>query len=467
MLPVALAHARRTGVCPAFPPLAVLATGALLHDSIAVVEGLDAKAGLAARLGAAFIAPECATGARTLGLRVGQPYRDVLPAVTSFLQGQGLTAMTPRQAAEGAMQLWGEVGVGAVSLPEAQARLAHYEDALQRAGDDLGTVDGIARVWLLRGSIANHSGRPAEADHCLAEAAARCAQHPVAFADTLASWVVSLTDLGQYDEAESLGRQLLYWVGAGFRGSEQDHARCRITACGALGGQPLLFKAVLGQETGAESLMLLQQARALALKLDSADHACRDAVQVALWHALLAPATYQGECDTACALLARYPGESAVSQGYLHRARLLGAYRAWLAGAAPGQGFDAWLLPDASIGHLGWVRATALKYRGALLANEGRTEESQADFDEALELLDAEGAPLIRFIAGTVALQAAESLGGTTARVGYLDAAETVFRAFAGWFQGPIAAERWLERATVLRQAGAPCGTSPQVWFPY
>ena len=470
MLPVALAHAKLVGRCPDFPSRAVLASGALSHNHITQIEGLDAKAELARKLGAAFIAPECGPKERALTLHAGETYDDALQRAVVFLRDLRLTEMTAKQGAEGVLQLWEQVCAGTISLVEAESKLSQYEVFLDSAADDIWSSEGMTRALLLRGAIANHSGEAAEADRLLSEAAARCEGrgNPKAYVEAVAHRVVSLTDLGQYDQAEHHGRQLLRWVDTEFRGREPERAECRMIAYGTLGGQPLLFSALMDPSKGPESLDLLMQALKLALQLDYHRDVCRDAVQVALWHALLSPASYLQECLNAEALIARYPQEVAVSYGYLHRTRLLGAYRTCIKGGPLAEGFDAWPLPDVRIGHLGWVRGTALKYRGALLAAGQRIPESQASFDEALALLDAEDSPLIRFIAGTAALQAAESLHGYADISLYLSTAESVFRAFSDWFQGPISASAWLCRTMTVKQGGsALSGDSPQRAFPY
>ena len=122
---------------------------------------------------------------------------------------------------------------------------------------------------------------------------------PVRYVKAVASQIVSLTDLRAFQIAEQLGRGLLNWIDQDFRGGKQTEIQCRMIACGAMGGQPVLNLALEDRRRAEESLKLLQTTLDHAYELNESSEIARDLVQIALWHALLKPGTCQTQCARA------------------------------------------------------------------------------------------------------------------------------------------------------------------------
>jgi hypothetical protein len=239
-------------------------------------------------------------------------------------------------------------------------------------------------------------------------------------------------------------------------------------AYGALGAQPLLQKALFDSSFAAKSLLLIRKAVKEAEQIEDHDELSRelsrDLVQEVLWYALLKPGEAERVHARVAAQISKLEHEKTeISRDYyLVRCRWLGAYRLWLkTGHLPrSRNWTEWPLP-LERDDLAWVRATALKYRGTLLAAAGERDQAVRDFNESVRLLCGSGTPLLRFIGGTAALQAAESL--QTVRVpdaGYLKKALGVFRRFKAWGEGPVAGSQWLARVEGLR-AGKPVRKLP------
>jgi hypothetical protein len=197
----------------------------------------------------------------------------------------------------------------------------------------------------------------------------------------------------------------------------------RIQSAGALGGDALLHKALRlnDSELAKESLGLLEENLELAQEL--AEHSggrpylnepnweAMSTARLALWYALFAPEESESRVAKAAEriqqALARHPTRDS-SQEYLCRTRFLGAYRQLLRGTLPQSAeVNDWALPDAA---RHWLRATALKYRGAIRATWDEIPAAQQDFAAAYELLRLDKTPTVQLIAWSIAAQAVLSL---------------------------------------------------------
>ena len=156
-----------------------------------------------------------------------------------------------------------------------------------------------------------------------------------------------------------------------------------------------------------------------------------------------------------------------ISRQYLNRVRWLGAYRRLLIFGTVAPAIEAWPLPD---GRTSWLLATAHKYRGALLAQLGRTTGAENDFQRSMAVLRSETTPLMRFIAGTSALQAGDSLREMSpdhAR-GYYSEAREVFAALTEFQNGPARGSVWLARVEgLVKGASGQNLSNPQFIFSY
>jgi len=473
-LPVLLAIARKKGSLPDYPPLAVMASGAIRGDTVAPVLGIDAKIALARKMGVkVFVTPGAVDSGVIMGVSAGATTQDMVHKLTTRLERAGLDRLDTRAAAERLNTLGDEIHLGTVSMSDAAVRLDRYEKMLEQDAASRIAAEGLIRAKVLRGAIANHSGNPQAGARATQEAAALAVKlrMPMLYVNAMANRVVSLTDLGHLADAESEGRHLLQWVLHEFSGNSSEQMQAEMVASGVLGGQALLHRAVQGTGCGPESLRLLSRALEIAMELRLPADICRDAVQIALWHALLAPEHTEKKTEKAHAVLDAHHGEwSAICHAYLQRVRFLGAYRTSLYHGSHVPDSSAWPLPEADAPSLHWVRATAQKYRGVLRARQGQFDAAEKDFTNACAILDRESAPLLRFIGGTAALAAGENLLDANRQLAmeYLQKAQTVFSLQTDCFEDSVKGSLWLQRTEgLIKGASATDLPNPQKCYPF
>jgi len=365
-LPVMLALARKRGALPDYPVLSLMATGAIRGDAVVAVAGIDAKTALARRMGVKlFVTPGVASNDFVMGVPAGATIKGLLGSLENWLERADLGRLDTRTASVRLNCLGDEIHMGVVSVSDAATRLNRYEKILEQDTTSRTAAEGMIRVNVLKGALANHAGDPKAGIQATQVAASLAIRHrmPLLYVNAMANRIVSLTDIGQLAAAESEGRRLLDWVHHDFSGPAAEQLQAEMVACGVVGGQPLMQMALQGSESGPESLRLLSRAFEIAKELNFQADICRDAVQIALWHALLDPVHTDVAVEKAHSVLDGHPGEwSTASHAYLQRARFLGAYRSALCFNTKVEDFSAWPLPEAKFTSLNWVRATALKY---------------------------------------------------------------------------------------------------------
>jgi len=406
-LPVFIAKKKATGELPDFGALDVLATGAIVHGRLQIVDQVEAKRKLAHKMGGVFIAPGHDSG--DVSLPVGSDSFYILEQTNHELEKRQIGRLSPKLALECMRQLQDDVRHNSVGLNEASRRLARIQGFIQ--GDSIHAVDARMRGMILQSSIANHQGHDEISLKILSSLKEAAHRDPKAYLEIRANEVVCLTDAGLLEEASIVGRDLLQWVADVMPVNPTDRKKAEMLATGVLGGQPLLILGLRNRNIADESLTLLKRAYEAAVELDDYLEICRDSVQIALWYALHSPDQMDGPHAESLAILARDPKHSATSEAYLRMHRFLGAYRRlrFHDGYIP-SGFDSWDLPDESIGAYSWPFATSLKYRGALHAATGRSEEALGDFERSISLLEHTESPLLRMMAGSTAIEAAISL---------------------------------------------------------
>ena len=492
-LALLLAAARRAHLLWKFPVLSVLSTGTFTADGFARVESLPAKSALARRLGARWFFAPTDLGYDPAGFRgivAGLSAAEVLDLVRRALEESGLGQPSAMEACARIDELQSDLRLGRETPTSAERilRLCHPALDLPRPSDHLPVspsrieqarqqAQGIARA------IDNHRGKP-QPDLLLGLDDRWTAS--TANVETVAHAVVNLTDTGRLATAEKLARDLLAKVKEWRYTNEDERTRCDMIAHGLLGGQPLLHAAVAAgsnpdSDLARESLAHLRQAQDLARQLvadergeERARELCRDAAQVALWHALLHPVSADAEWDAADDILRRQPAAyRGASSKYLLRTRFLAAYRRWRVHGHVepcAATMDRWELPDV-VGDDAWLRATALKYRAALRSVQGRATEAAEDFARGWKLLRSAEGPLLRFIGFTILVQGGECLQtlAPAASDHFLRVAEAGLSPFRTFLPDtPYVGALWLERIERLRRkqpiVEAP---DPQLFFVY
>ena len=455
----------------------LLATGAIEGGRLHGVEAIEEKRNLARRLGVRwFISPGIVADEGVLALNSGLLFQEGLHAVTLTMDAAGLSMLSGTRVKHRLRELSFQVANATIPYPKAHQQATRYLDFLQENRLDENDDEWILRAQILMGAIENHCGNPEIARKWIESALTQAqGHHFLVVCEAVANEVVSLCDGGNLKESESLGR----WLRSELQNlsprlmDSKDRMTCAMFSAGALGGEPLLHKAL--QEPGnsdlaSESLALLQEALSKAQRLqeieDSPQHRHwlgKDAVRVALWHAL-----FESHGVDAAVARARtqFPAtDHDDSEDFLRRVQFLGGYRQFLVDGTFPVNFETWLLPERT----GWVNATARKYRGTLRAAKGDIRGAEADFQIAWEALISESGLLLRLIAGSIAVQAGFSLGSTTT-VGcrFLESALVLFKDLKVFQAGPVDVTIWHDRAQGLLDKKSPGSLpDPQRFFVY
>jgi len=414
-LPIALAIALRRSAQP-LQTLTVMATGAVQNGVLSRVEGVEAKAALARKIGAClFIHPAleqpAALEMATLSIAADTPLKEVLENTRHRLEELGLDTLSPKTASELLSKIKAAVAHGECPLDEAVSTVERCVQTLQQTNNPF-LQTKIIEAKVLLASIHNHGGRSDEAMAILktldGESETGC--------KVLSNLVVSLSDEGRFDEAVALGRQNLEFAKTLPERSRSDLV-LRIEAAGSLGGDALLGAALrrndpeMIAESRTHLTNVLHWSRQLAdLPADKADGdqsnwTARSAARLALWTALFRP----HESEQAFAENLQFIPQDDLSMHFLRRMRLLGKYRQLLLDPAQPPAIGDCELPAPGKPHLAWLLSTALKYRGAIRAAQGMQQEAVDDFAYAIRLLQR-GTGILGLIRWSAAAQAVCSL---------------------------------------------------------
>jgi len=117
-----------------------------------------------------------------------------------------------------------------------------------------------------------------------------------------------------------------------------------------------------------------------------------------------------------------------------------------------------------------WVKALAMKYRGAIYAAVGRVKEAEKDFMRSCSDLINSESPLLGFIGATVALQAAVSLHyrNPTVSNSFAKQALTSFQTMKSILYGTHRDPNWIRWSKALAfGTTTPGGENPQIVYRY
>ncbi len=396
------ARASEIGKLPKFPATKLLVTGEIRGNGVEQVRSLELKEKLANRMGAKFYSPDALSESLVPD---GQLLEPVMERLAEFIKSSGLAKLTPRETLNALKKLQSDLHSGKIDSAAAECQVGFLLDNLYPGDTQKIVVEARIYGEVIRASAANHLGDPNKAHdhlHCANDLAKGCS-NPLLYVHALANEVVALTDATDFPVAEQLGRDLLAFVELEFKGSAEDELIARMTACGVLGGQPLLQLGMRTSKKAEESRVLIDKSLESAKKFESQQEICRGLTQLALWHALNQPVNYQSSHQRAETYFSGVGENASISTAYLRNYRLLASRRRVLFGdGALEEGFASWLLPDRHVGEMGWIYATACKYRATLFAKSNQPDRAISDFEEGLEILNSCVSPLLKFIRSTI-----------------------------------------------------------------
>lgn len=419
-----LAKEFRRDVCR----FAWMATGSIRDGKIAEVAGLEAKAVLARKLGVRlWIFPgedrpgEAAEGALTLPLGLG--LKTAVDEVGAAFEKSGIRKLSSGSAIAILDRIQPRDSIARKPLNRAIERVQSALNVLEHNAlehDGRFLHDNIIRGRLLLAELLNHNGRERDADPLLRGLLEKYPHDWSLLANAGPKLVVSLCYQGSLCAAVAEGRKLFHQLE---RFPETlPGLEARVKVAGSYGGDALLHLALrtdnttLAQKSRACLELNLEYARQLAdLAGASTDTEMRPKFslgmsisRMAVWYALFEPENVLQRVDQALDALPEADG----NVGYLRRTLFLGAYRLLLQKKRlPAvETILSREMPPESVPH--YIRATALKYRGALLADMGEPDLAAEDFRAGLELLQLDPTETIQLIAWSIAAQAVLSLPG-------------------------------------------------------
>jgi tetratricopeptide (TPR) repeat protein len=482
-LPVLLAFSRWKGKMGDFNPLEFLATGAIRKGHLRAVDSLDAKRRLAIKMGIKlFIAPALGCMPNCLSIEPGSTVNECINKIRDTFNTQGYSKLTPDIALIHIKVLKEEIHGGNINFDECEDRLKLYEDIFQAniASDKYYSVEGIILVNLIKGAMFNHRGNPSIGKKCNRKAAELAIKHKknLLYIRASSSKIVSFADLCEFDEAEDEAENLLRYISRHPPENHEDRIRGERNACGAIGAQVYLQKALIAPSSGYRPkskefiVKSFELSKMLSKERIDRQDICRNAIQVFLWYAMIEPDKTETKYNEILKILQDYPEDNNVGFAYFNNHRFLGAYRLLMTMNKITPDFDKWNLPSVTVGADSWVRGLALKYRAALYAASGGYDKAIDDFDAALKVFEKLDSPLLRFFTGPLCLQAGESLSGyniNTSRE-YLHKAKNIFTSFKSWFPHAkeLSVKQWFTRTDgLLNRKNKKFLPNPQIKYRY
>jgi hypothetical protein len=358
-------------------------------------------------------------------------------------------------------------------------RLMRQMLAVDLADADSHLTDVRAEALLTLSAALSHLGRPSEARKANEQSLELTQQLPSSWRGmALVRMAVILQDLGEYEVAAEYCDQAL----AAEEGSRRERQRLELDmkATGTK-GQVLICLSLCDRHSSRwpEALGLLEHAVQCAREIDSQRRhgyeaeEPRNMAYVYLWHALHAPERAAEVWDEVWAV-AEKMDVGKTTQQFLLRHRWMAVYRNLLVDGSPPcwiENGDSLEMPEG-----GWMHSTALKYRGAWQAFEGRVHAAVEDFSNSIgQLRSKQGdISLFDFFAATTALQAGRSLRqlDPDRSAAFLQQALNLFElceAHMPWFSGrPFAGALWIDWAKILIAGGElQSQSNPQIHYPY
>lgn len=431
-LPVAIAAHLRSFTN--FDPLSLVATGAIEGGRLTGVQRCDLKREMAVRQGAKlFVCPESGLAEipkiRTVQIPCGTPWNELRHHIEEELRHLGLLSMNAAQAADliRSLQKLGVSGHGCpdVSIPQITRAITTVGESLETGMEKFpNRIHQLLRSAKLHlASLHSHSGNPGAAREVLNQLLPD-ENAPRERCTTAARMIVALSDEGRFQEALLIAEDALVHADRIPDGHDQD-LLAKMEIHGALGGDLFLQLALRkGPEGGSkdserskehlETNLLLSE-ELLHANLNHflpTENLAKSATRSVLWHALFDPERTEQKVSETREQFGRRPGWQ-TSEPYLRRIRFLGEYRRRIFANGTSdlmQWEDELPSTDPDRSGSAWIRAMALKYRGAIRALDLRPEEALRDFEEARHLLAGEQPKVFRLLRWSVEAEALCSL---------------------------------------------------------
>lgn len=403
-LPVLLAIWRKIDRLPRYNIFDLVATGCFKNETLQSVSGLENKAGWLKNETGTKIFIHPASGDEHFngiplhaGLNLDEletKIKEIIvdyalaPVDKPFIIGQ--ISVLEEKIRDGLVVKW----------QDTLERLTGYESRLHPDVDP----DAYFRANMLISVALCHCGRAAEAgarNELMRKKAVESGRNEHYWRMMIEAIVVN-TDLEEWDRALTLSSEIKNNI------LESDDLQMRFH--GSM-GQLLAFRCLRNDICAdrATALEHFKQAIVFARKKVSCRELGQDLNYQHLYYALFEPGS-AGEMEyyRTTENFHHQSENSEINQAFLARQRNLAAYRNLL--------LNGVIIPADEIRELpgcrrnDWVKATILKYQGALYAATGKQAQAADCFDHALKMLENAGGSVIRGIGMTIAAEAWRSL---------------------------------------------------------
>jgi tetratricopeptide (TPR) repeat protein len=419
-LPVLLAILNKTGQIT-FQSKDVISTGSLEHGHLCQVDCVKEKAEMSKSLGVKlFLAPEQYKPIEWVTpLKKDSTIGSVTSQIIKLLDASHLSILDWRHAVEHMRSLRNDVHYGIVPMESnALPRIERYEKTFRNESKTEELLDAL----MLKSVIFCHLGKTV--DSMALNKECRAISHKnksfYKYFRLGIEHIVNLTDTGDYPEAEKFLSTNLKLNDIKVKIVDVLEKNDLLMRFYGTLGQLFLYGHISGYYGPAlrnKSLRYFNNAAKLARDYsEKPDEYCHDLNYMHLWHAINIlggpeeEIAYENSINSISILSSDEAKKK--NRAYLYRQKWFGAYRNYLiTGKFPD--FSRYVLPDQKNAE-GWTLSTTLKYKATLLAASGNFDEAKTLFEESIEILDNPNNPLLNLIGMTSAVQAWQSLRGTS-----------------------------------------------------
>ncbi|MEI8244525.1 MAG: hypothetical protein WCI51_01775 [Lentisphaerota bacterium] len=403
-LPVLLAIWRKIDRLPQYNIFDLVATGCFNNETLQAVSGLENKGNwLKNEIGTRVFVHPANGDEHTNGIQLvaGLTLDELETEIKEIIVDYALAPIDKDFCIEQIRILEGKIRDGlVVRWQDTLDRLTSYEKILHPAVD----ADAYFQANMLISVALCHCGRAAEAqkrNELMRKKALESGKNEPYWRMMIEALVVN-TDLEDWDRALALSNEIKDNI------MKNDDLQMRFH--GSM-GQLLAFRCLRDDKcTGRTAAMEhFSQAIAFAQKNGSCRELGQDLNYQHLYYALFTPGSAEElEYYRTTANYHHQSENREINLAFLARQRNLAAYRNLLLNGAKISVDEIRELPDCNRND--WIKATILKYQGALYAAIGQHVQAEECFDHAIKMVENAGGSVIRGIGMTVAAEAWRSL---------------------------------------------------------